>query len=108
MATESQVTAVQPVQDVGLRRDVGLIGGLWASEGSIIGSGWLFGALGAIQLAGTAGILAWVITGGVFTDKGRAFLDATRNPCVEKPVDLDELRALVASRIRMADEWESA
>ena len=66
MATESQVTAVQPVQDVGLRRDVGLIGGMWASEGSIIGSGWLFGALGAIQLAGTAGILAWIITGAIF------------------------------------------
>jgi amino acid transporter len=66
MATESQVTAAQPVQDVGLRRDVGLIGGMWASEGSIIGSGWLFGALGAIQLAGTAGILAWLITGAIF------------------------------------------
>jgi CheY-like chemotaxis protein len=46
------------------------------------------------------------ITGGVFTDKGRAFLDATRNPCVEKPVDLDALRALVASRIRMTDQRE--
>jgi len=46
------------------------------------------------------------ITGGVFTDKGRAFLDTTQNPYVEKPVDLDELRALVASRIRMADQWE--
>jgi len=67
MATESPVTAVQPVQDVGLRRDVGLIGGMWASEGSIIGSGWLFGALGAITLAGTAGILSWVITGAVFS-----------------------------------------
>jgi PAS domain S-box-containing protein len=46
------------------------------------------------------------ITGGVFTEQGRAFLDATENPCVEKPIDLHELRALVASRIRMSDEWE--
>jgi amino acid transporter len=53
--------------DVGLRRDVGLIGGMWASVGSIIGSGWLFGALGAVMLAGTAGILAWLIAGGVFS-----------------------------------------
>ena len=48
------------------------------------------------------------ITGGVFTDKGRAFLDSTGNAYVEKPVDLDVLRALVVSRIRMADEWERA
>jgi PAS domain S-box-containing protein len=47
------------------------------------------------------------ITGGVFTEKGRVFLDTTRNPYVEKPVDLDVLRTLVASRIRMADEWGS-
>jgi amino acid transporter len=67
MATESPVTAVGRVADVGLRRDVGLIGGMWASVGSIIGSGWLFGALGAIMLAGTAGILAWLITGAVFS-----------------------------------------
>jgi amino acid transporter len=66
MATQS-VKSSPRVVDVGLRRDVGLIGGMWASVGSIIGSGWLFGALGAIQLAGTAGILAWLITGGIFS-----------------------------------------
>jgi hypothetical protein len=31
----------------GLDRGVGFLGLLWASEGSIIGSGWLFGALAA-------------------------------------------------------------
>ena len=67
MATESPATPVPRIGDVGLRRDVGLIGGMWASEGSIIGSGWLFGALGAVQLAGTAGILSWLITGAVFS-----------------------------------------
>jgi amino acid transporter len=67
MSTESPATPVPRIADVGLRRDVGLIGGMWASEGSIIGSGWLFGALGAVQLAGTAGILSWLITAAVFS-----------------------------------------
>ena len=35
----------------GLNREVGLVGLMWASETSIIGSGWLFGALGAATLA---------------------------------------------------------
>jgi amino acid transporter len=48
-------------EHVTLRRDVGVIGLLFASVGSIIGSGWLFGALTAAQLAGPAAILSWVI-----------------------------------------------
>ena len=47
--------------DVGLKREIGLVGMIWASEGSIIGSGWLFGALFAAQAAGTAAIVSWVI-----------------------------------------------
>ena len=31
--------------DVGLKREMGLIGATWASETSIIGSGWLFAPL---------------------------------------------------------------
>jgi amino acid transporter len=65
MATEAVPTVTRPT-DVGLKREMGLIGAIWASEGSIIGSGWLFGALLAVQLAGTAGILAWVIVGAIF------------------------------------------
>jgi len=42
---------------------MGLIGATWASETSIIGSGWLFGALFAAQAAGTAALLGWVIGG---------------------------------------------
>jgi amino acid transporter len=42
---------------------VGFIGAVWASESSIIGSGWLFGALYAAQAAGPAAIIAWVIGG---------------------------------------------
>jgi amino acid transporter len=48
-------------EHVSLRRDIGVVGLLFASVGSIIGSGWLFGALTAAQLAGPAAILSWVI-----------------------------------------------
>ncbi|MFJ5177481.1 APC family permease [Streptomyces griseoviridis] len=44
-----------------LRRDVGLIGLMWASVGSIIGSGWLYGAEKAVVAAGPAAIISWVI-----------------------------------------------
>src|SRR3954447_12463821 len=39
----------------GLRREIGFIGLLWASGGSIIGSGWLFGAPRAPGGAGAGG-----------------------------------------------------
>lgn len=45
----------------GLRRDVGLIGLMWASVGSIIGSGWLYGAEKAVVMAGPAAIISWII-----------------------------------------------
>ncbi|HWH13086.1 MAG TPA: APC family permease [Solirubrobacteraceae bacterium] len=45
----------------GLDRGVGFLGLLWASEGSIIGSGWLFGALTAASIAGPSALVAWVI-----------------------------------------------
>ncbi|WP_432937144.1 APC family permease [Kribbella sp. CA-253562] len=47
----------------GLKREVGFIGLIWASEGSIIGSGWLFGAQGALATAGPAAIISWAIGG---------------------------------------------
>jgi len=62
MATESVATVTTPA-DVGLKREMGLIGATWASETSIIGSGWLFGSLFAAQAAGTAALLGWVIGG---------------------------------------------
>jgi amino acid transporter len=46
-----------------LRRHVGVIGLLFASVGSIIGSGWLFGALNASVAAGPAAVISWVIGG---------------------------------------------
>jgi amino acid transporter len=45
----------------GLRREIGFIGLLWASAGSIIGSGWLFGAQEALIVAGPAAIISWCI-----------------------------------------------
>jgi len=47
-----------------LRREVGLVGLVFASLGSIIGAGWLFGALYASSLAGPAAIIAWLLGGG--------------------------------------------
>jgi amino acid transporter len=67
MATEtgSAGAAITKPADVGLRREMGLIGATWASETSIIGSGWLFGAWLAAAAAGTAAIIGWVIAGVV-------------------------------------------
>jgi amino acid transporter len=45
----------------GMDRGVGFLGLLWASEGSIIGSGWLFGALTAASIAGPSAIISWLI-----------------------------------------------
>ncbi|HKK44425.1 MAG TPA: APC family permease [Balneolaceae bacterium] len=49
--------------DSRLRRDLGIIGLLFAAVGSIIGSGWLFGALNAAEEAGPASVIAWGIGG---------------------------------------------
>jgi amino acid transporter len=62
MATESIAPATRPA-DVGLRREIGLIGATWASETSIIGSGWLFGSFFAAQAIGGAALIAWVLGG---------------------------------------------
>src|ERR1051325_2610831 len=65
MAAETAGVAVTTPTDVGLKRELGLIGATWASETSIIGSGWLFGALFAAQAVGGAAVLAWLIAGVV-------------------------------------------
>ncbi len=60
----AQVSSPAPDVDLdaeGLDRGVSFIGLLWASETSIIGSGWLFGALGAAVLAGPSAIIGWVL-----------------------------------------------
>jgi amino acid transporter len=44
-----------------IRREVGAIALMFTGLGSIIGSGWLFGAWRAAQLAGPGAVYAWII-----------------------------------------------
>src|SRR6202049_4433194 len=48
-----------------LRRSVGFYGLMFVSLGSIIGSGWLLGALNAAEQAGPASVLSWILAGGM-------------------------------------------
>jgi amino acid transporter len=48
-----------------LRRDVGLVGLTFVSVGSVIGSGWLFGAQNAASAAGPAVLLSWILGAAV-------------------------------------------
>ncbi|MGW2646183.1 APC family permease [Streptomyces sp. NPDC001393] len=59
----SEATPGPKTRKPGLRREIGFVGLIWASEGSIIGSGWLFGAQGALAAAGPAAIISWAIGG---------------------------------------------
>jgi amino acid transporter len=61
MAATVDTAQVPTTRRIGLRREIGFIGLLWASGGSIIGSGWLFGAQGAVATAGPAAIISWTI-----------------------------------------------
>ncbi|MCR6482864.1 APC family permease [Amycolatopsis sp. OK19-0408] len=51
----------------GLRRTIGFYGLTFVSLGSIIGSGWLLGALKAAQVAGPASLISWVLAAGMLT-----------------------------------------
>ncbi len=44
-----------------IRREVGTVALMFTGLGSIIGSGWLFGAWRAAQLAGPGAVYAWII-----------------------------------------------
>lgn len=44
-----------------LKRDAGIIGLLFASTTSMIGSGWLFGALHASKIAGPLSLWSWIL-----------------------------------------------
>src|SRR6478609_3796900 len=67
MSVDTSSSAAPPTgggkSNVALAREIGLIGLLWASVGSIIGSGWLFGAQRGLLHAGPAAIISWVIGG---------------------------------------------
>src|SRR5205823_10185904 len=50
-----------------LQRSVGFYGLMFVSLGSIIGSGWLLGALNAAQVAGPASVLSWILAACMLT-----------------------------------------
>ena len=51
----------------GLHRSVGFWGLMFVSLGSIIGSGWLLGALNAVTVAGPASLISWVLAAILLT-----------------------------------------
>ena len=63
-AASVTTTAKAPAEASGssdLRRSIGFWGLMFISLGSIIGSGWLLGALTAATVAGPASLISWVI-----------------------------------------------
>ena len=63
MSVETQPSPTGKKRDYALKRHIGLVGLTWASMGSIIGSGWLFAPQEALQVAGPAVLISWVIGG---------------------------------------------
>ncbi len=53
--------ATHPPAAPGLRRDARVIGLLFASTTSMIGSGWLFGAFHASRIAGPLSLWSWIV-----------------------------------------------
>ena len=118
MATHTSAQSQEPH----LRRHIGIVGLLFASVGSIIGSGWLFGALNASVEAGPAAVISWAIGGVmillialVYAELGTMFplsggvvlsrptLDYAR---LDKAAFLDAMRGLIADEGgRGADDW---
>ncbi|MEO9140501.1 MAG: APC family permease [Jatrophihabitans sp.] len=62
-------------ENTNLRRDIGVIGLLFAGVGSIIGSGWLFGALNASAIAGPASVFSWAIGAAMILVIGLCFAE---------------------------------
>lgn len=77
MAEHAAVTtgAVTPGEGGGYRRGIGFFALLMTGLGSIIGSGWLFGAWKAAKVAGPAATLAWVIGALVIMMIGIAYTE---------------------------------
>src|ERR1700689_4186540 len=61
--------------DRSIRREVGAIALMFTGLGSIIGSGWLFGAWRAAQLAGPGAVYAWIIGAVVIMFVGFTFAE---------------------------------
>jgi amino acid transporter len=60
---QASVRGAAPAAQPGFRRDVGFVALMFVSLGSIIGSGWLLGALTAATSAGGASIVSWLLAG---------------------------------------------
>ena len=60
-AMVTTVSDTKPGSDRHLSKDIGFWGLMFVSLGSIIGSGWLLGALTAATLAGPASLISWVL-----------------------------------------------
>ncbi|MFE3176717.1 APC family permease [Amycolatopsis sp. NPDC059090] len=73
--TEQPSPAVVAGDDKRLKKHFGPIGLLFTAVGSIIGSGWLFGALNAAQLAGPAAIVSWGIGAVMFVLIGMTYAE---------------------------------
>src|SRR5256714_8672399 len=61
MENAGRLKTIKDERPAGLPRSVGFYGLMFVSLGSIIGSGWLLGALNAAQVAGPASILSWIL-----------------------------------------------
>src|SRR5437870_7023225 len=61
MENAGPLETIKDERPAGLRRSVGFYGLMFVSLGSIIGSGWLLGALNAAQVAGPASVLSWIL-----------------------------------------------
>src|SRR5436189_2093671 len=61
MENAGRLKTIKEERPAGLRRSVGFYGLMFVSLGSIIGSGWLLGALKSAQVAGPASILSWFL-----------------------------------------------
>jgi len=61
VTTEDLSLVATSAADKGLHRHISAVQLLWVSVGSIIGSGWLFSALFASQVAGPSVVLTWII-----------------------------------------------
>ena len=62
-----QIATEKDERSVGLKRSVGFYGLMFVSLGSIIGSGWLLGALTAAKVAGPASVLSWLLAAGMLS-----------------------------------------
>ena len=62
---DSQATREAVLDTEGMDRGVGFWGLFWSSEGSIIGSGWLFGGLEAGSIAGPSAIIGWCVASAI-------------------------------------------